>query len=112
MTSVMLPASSIARRRQVAPLGDFRMMPWPGEPMRMLPPVTSSLDLGAVVPMPTLVSAVAKLTPLILPRTSELSCVTCAWAPIAVALLRLFEPTSASSPRIVFRAPVVFVVPA
>src|SRR6266478_1653755 len=70
----------------------------------MLPPVTSSLALGAVVPMPTLVSAVAELTPLMLPRTSELSCVTLAWAPIAVALFNS-ELTRDNQPKSVLLAP-------
>src|SRR5262245_60480395 len=42
---------------------------------------------GAVVPMPTLVSAVARLMPLMAPRISELLCVTEARAPMAVPLL-------------------------
>src|SRR2546430_15493744 len=70
----------------------------------MLPPVTSSLALGAVVPMPMLVSAVALLTPLMLPRTSELSCVTLAWAPIAVALFNS-ELTRDNQPKSVLLAP-------
>lgn len=44
---------------------------------------------GAVSPIPTLVSAVALLTPLMLPSTKELLAVTSENAPIAVALVRV-----------------------
>src|SRR5579883_1485391 len=75
-------------------------------------PTTCRRLVGALVPMPTFVSAVAPLTPLIAPRTSELLCVTFAFAPSAVALVRLFEPTSALAPMTVLPPPVVFVCPA
>src|SRR5579864_82957 len=51
--------------------------------------------VGAVVPIPTKVSAPAPFTPLMLPRTMVLLAVTWALAPIAVALLRAAEPTLA-----------------
>src|SRR5258708_2857991 len=75
-------------------------------------PRTSSGDSGAGVPMPTLVSAVAPLTPLILPSTSALLCDTCALAPMAVALVRLLMPTSARAPIIVLKPPSMLLTPA
>src|SRR5713226_5390705 len=80
--------------------------------------------------MPTLVSANAPLTPLMLPSTSELLCATCAFAPIAVALSLpdstfVLEPSSvwwepvgleiskpASPPIKVLPPPLVFPLPA
>ena len=62
--------------------------------------------------MPTFVSAFAPFTPLMLPSTIELLCVTKASEPMAVALDRLGEPTSAFDPMIVFWLPVVFERPA
>src|SRR5467141_2153601 len=55
-------------------------------------PLTLRRCSGVVVPMPTLVSAVAPLTLLMLPRTSELLCATDAFAPMAVALMMLGTP--------------------
>src|SRR5438128_2654281 len=65
--------------------------------------------------MPTLVSAVPKPTPLMLPRTSELLSVTWAMAPMAVAFVGLkMGPgtTSAKVPMIVLLLPFVFDLPA
>ena len=72
----------------------FKFSPWLLS-SRMAPPLTCNLAPGAVVPIPTKVSAAAPLTPLILPRTSELFWLTCASAPMAVALVRLLMETSA-----------------
>src|SRR5437773_1714896 len=55
-------------------------------------PTTCSTAIGAVMPMPTFVLEVALFTPLILPSTSELLCVTCARDPMAVALLTPADP--------------------
>ena len=48
-------------------------------------PTTSRVDVGVVVPMPTLVLLVAPLTPLIEPSTKALDSLTTALVPIAVA---------------------------
>src|SRR6266853_4058388 len=62
--------------------------------------------------MPTLVSAVAPLVPLMLPKTSELLCVTSAFAPRAVANVRLLlAETSAPKPIVVLLLPVVLFEP-
>src|SRR5580700_9140998 len=95
------------------------MVPAPGKvwpaakviaPVKLALPCTSSFAAGAVVPIPTRVSAVAPFTPLILPSTMALLAVTCALAPIAVALLRAGWPESgpAFAPRAVLFDPVVF----
>src|SRR5437762_1526361 len=73
---------------------------------------TVSVADGAVTPMPTLVLAVAPFTSLILPSTSESLWSTCAWEPIAVALVRLLAPTLAAFPIAVLRAPSTLVLPA
>ena len=54
---------------------------------------------GDEVPMPTFTLFVAPCIPLILPRTKLLLAETNALAPIAVALERLSELTSALSPK-------------
>src|SRR5688572_23155802 len=77
----------------------------------MSPFRTSSFDVGVVVPIPTLVSAVAALIPLMLPRTIELLCSALARCPIAVALVRL-SSTSAPKPTTVRLLPFVFESPA
>jgi hypothetical protein len=73
------------------------MVPVPGNvcpaanvtsPVKLPVPCTSSFAAGAVVPIPTNVSAFAPFTPLMLSSTSELLCVTVAKAPMAVTLLR------------------------
>ena len=51
------PVLSSESNLQVAPFGDLRTRPCPGVPTRMLPPVTSNVAFGAVVPMPTFVPA-------------------------------------------------------
>src|SRR5438045_6140232 len=61
-------------------------------------PLTSSRSLGDVVPIPTLVLAVAPLTPLMLPSTRLFDNVTNAPAPIAVAFDRLVEPIRVKLP--------------
>lgn len=106
------PVLSSESNLQVAPFGDFKTMPCPGVPTRMLPPVTSNFAFGAVVPIPTLVSAVAPFTPLRLPNIKELLVVAVALAPIAVAFVRLAAPTSVPSPSIVMRLPVRLAAPA
>src|SRR5258708_27818181 len=65
---------------------------------------------GVVVPIPTLVSADAPLTPLILPSTSELLCPTKARKPMALALA---SPSvlSANAPKKELWLPVVFEAP-
>src|SRR5947207_14660682 len=73
---------------------------------------TLSVAVGAVVPMPTFVLALAKFTPLMLPKTSELLCDTWARAPMAVALNKGSEARSAWSPIIVLEFPVLFLAPA
>ena len=97
----------------------------------MLPLLTWSFDAGVVVPIPTLVSAVALLTPLMLPNTSELFWATMAFAPMAVAFNRdvpkriafdLFPisvidapfvvPSPALAPTKVFRDPPPLLFPA
>src|SRR5439155_12589337 len=60
----------------------------PTFPIKLVLPTTCRRVMGAVLPMPTLVSAVALLTPLMLPSTSALGASTSALAPIAVALAR------------------------
>ena len=62
----------------------------PTKPLKKESPTTCRRVLGAVVPMPTLVSAVAPFTPLICPSTILLLCVTIACAPIAVAFVNDF----------------------
>src|SRR5947209_3940888 len=75
----------------------------PTFPIRLVLPTTCSFVWGAVVPIPTLVSAVALLMLWIEPSTIELSCVTCAFAPIAVELLPPVPvlPTLAPAPMAV-----------
>ena len=55
---------------------------------------TCNLNTGAVMPMPTLVSDCTAQAGLefVLPKIRELLCVTREHAPIAVALVKLFEP--------------------
>src|SRR6185436_4845674 len=100
----------------------------------MLPLRTSSLDLGADVPMPTFTVAAAPFIPATLPSTRLLLCETRAREPIAVALvmtelaglnpgpMRVLKPTKvfsfplellspALAPRKVFRPPIVFAEP-
>src|SRR5437867_12915863 len=74
--------------------------------------LTSSFAEGDVVPMPTLVLDVDPLTPAILPSTSELLASTSAWAPIAVALVRLPEPKFAKYPIAVLLFPAMLLTPA
>src|SRR5260370_21158421 len=50
--------------------------------------------IGAVVPIPTFVSAMAELTPLMLPSTSELLWLTLAFAPMAVAFVTPAVPSA------------------
>ena len=56
-------------------------------PVKLALPCTSSVNAGAVVPMPTFVLDPEPFTPAMLPSTSELLAVTVARAPIAVELL-------------------------
>ena len=58
--------------------------------------------------MPTFVLAVAPFTPLMLPKTSELFCETCAFAPTAVAFVRLSAATVVFEPSRVLPLPVGF----
>ena len=62
----------------------------PALPKRMLPLFERRwrVALGAVVPMPTLVSAVAPLTPAMLPSTRLFDWLTFALAPIVVAFVK------------------------
>ena len=70
-------------------------------------PSTSRVEAGAVVPMPTLVSAVAPFTPLMLPSTSVLLAVTSALAPMAVVFVRVPVEGPALNPSPVLLLPVV-----
>ena len=78
--------------------------------MKLAVPWTSSVYCGVVVPMPTLVLAPALLIPAMLPSTRALLSLTCACAPMAVALVRLGEFWSGPAwmPRAVLRFPVLF----
>src|SRR5882672_1376828 len=78
-------------------------------PVKLAVPTMCSLDCGAVVPMPTFVSAVAPFTPLILPSTSELLCVTIACEPMAVALTTM-GLVRVDAPSNVFLSPFAFTV--
>ena len=71
--------------------------------------MTSRPPLGVVVPTPTLVSAVAPLTLLILPKMIELLWATCARLPMAVELL-MPETICAFEPSRVLLFPVGFAV--
>src|SRR5262245_54334277 len=68
------------------------------EPLMSVLPPTCRRELGMGTPMPTLVSAVAPLSPLTLPSTRLLFAATKAFAPIAVAFVRLLLKTSAPAP--------------
>src|SRR5438105_215811 len=88
----------------------------PGSFSVLFPRLTSSRLEGAVVPMPTLVAGGCcppqSGAELMLPKTRELLSVTNAHAPIAVALVKLFEPKSALQPRTVLEEPMVLPLPA
>src|SRR5678816_2909443 len=93
------PELSSESNLHVVPSGDFKTMPCPGVPTRMLPPVTSKVALGAVVPIPTLVAGIPAPGFARLPSTRLLLCDTFAPAPMAVAKLRPLPVIRVPAPR-------------
>ena len=71
-------------------------------PLFVLVRSNTALELGLVVPTPTLTLLVALFTPLTEPNTRQLSQSTRDFAPIAVALFKLPVDTFAPEPIPVF----------
>jgi hypothetical protein len=85
----------------------WKISPPPLFAVNLMLPFTSSGLVGEVVPMPTLVLALAPFTPLMLPSTRLLLAETKAFAPMAVALVSVPVLKAALAPMAVLYPPVI-----